>query len=283
MLKNPKSRQTIMLLVSFVGTVCIMTAGVVSFSTPRPLLSSPRVLTSARHRHNNRHPLVVKDNKVTALNAVIAIISPPPPSWAIYTIGHIIGGTTGTPFVLRATQSWYKRIALPSWTPPNYIFGPVWTTLYGLMGYSLSRIISKSCNVASTAATTTSIIHSAIKLWTVHYTLNLLWSPTFFGMKRLRLGLIINLCLVTTLIALLPLYYSIDPLSAYLLLPYLAWLLFATVLNQAICKLNPTTPDGKNEAMIQADICNSGPGYNDAMLRYDIEKLQLAAAKYAGL
>jgi hypothetical protein len=101
-----------MLFVSFVGTVCIMTAGVVSFSTPRPLLSSPRVQTSAKHRHNNSHPLVVvKDNKITALNAVIAIISPPP-SWTIYTIGHIIGGTTGTPFVLRATKSWYTRIAL---------------------------------------------------------------------------------------------------------------------------------------------------------------------------
>lgn len=257
-----------------------MTAGVMSFFSPRPILSSLRLhslslSTSARRQRHNNHPVLVADNKVTALNAV-----PTPPSWAIYTIGHIIGGTTGTPFVLHATKSWYTRIALPTWTPPNYIFGPVWTSLYGLMGYSLSRIISKSC-IAST--TTTSIINSAIKLWTVHYILNILWSPIFFGMKRLRLGLIINLCLLTTLIALLPLYYSIDPISAYLQLPYLAWLLFATALNQAICKLNPTTLDGNNEAMVQADICKVGPGYNDAMLRYDIAKLQMAAAKYAGL
>lgn len=260
-----------MLFVSFVGTVCITTAG--AFSTPLPLSSSTRVLTSARHRQHNNHPLV-KNNLVTALNAV-----PTPPSWVIYTIGHIIGGTTGTPFVLRATKSWYTRIALPIWTPPNYIFGPIWTSLYGLMGYSLSRIISKSCN----ASTTTSIINGVIKLWIIHYVLNLLWSPIFFGMKRLRLGLIINLCLLTTLIAVLPLYYSIDPISAYLQLPYLAWLLFATALNQAICKLNPTTLDGNNDAMVQADICKVGPGYNDAMLRYDIDKLQMAAAKYAGL
>jgi len=254
-----------MLFLSFVGTVCIMTAGVVSFSTPLPLSLSPRVLTLARNRHSN-HPLV-KDSKVSALNAVL-----PPPSWAIYTIGHIIGGTTGTPFVLRATKSWYIRISLPKWTPPNYIFGPVWTILYGLMGYSLSRIVN-SCNNGS----------AAIKLWSVHYTLNILWSPIFFGMQRLRLGYIINLCLLTTLIALLPLYYSIDRISAYFQLPYLAWLLFATALNKAICKLNPTTLDGKNEAMVQADICKDGPGYNDAMLKYDIDKLQMAAAKYAGL
>ncbi|KAL3809585.1 hypothetical protein ACHAXA_005801, partial [Cyclostephanos tholiformis] len=47
---------------------------------------------------------------------------------------------TGTPLVLRATKSWYRRISLPAWTPPNSVFGPVWTTLYGLMGLSISRI-----------------------------------------------------------------------------------------------------------------------------------------------
>lgn len=80
----------------------------------------------------------------------------------------------------------------------------------------------------------------------------------------------------------LPLYYRIDPLAAYLQVPYLLWLLFATKLNQAICKLNPMV-GGLNEAMVQADLCASGEGYNDAMLQYDIRKLQAAAAKYAGL
>lgn len=169
-------------------------------------------------------------------------------------------------------QSWYNRIPLPSWNPPKAVFAPVWTTLYTLMGISVSRIVasgSPSANVAT-------------RLWGLHYGLNLIWAPIFFGLKRLRLGLIINLLLVTTLGYTLRLFHSIDPLSAYLQIPYLLWLVFATKLNQSICKLNPTV-DGSNEAMRQADLCASGDGYNDAMLADDIQKLQDAAAKYAGL
>lgn len=71
-------------------------------------------------------------------------------------------------------------------------------------------------------------------------------------------------------------------MAAYLQIPYFLWLLFATGLNQMICKLNPTV-NGTNNAMIQAELCEFGPGYNDAMLQHDIQILQIAAAKYAGL
>ena len=194
------------------------------------------------------------------------------PSWGYYSIGHIVGGCTGSPLVARATKSWYRRISLPTWTPPNYAFAPVWTTLYGLMGYSISRIVKSTSPTANVAT----------KFWTLHYALNLFWAPVFFGFQYLRLGLIINLLLIATLGMILPLYHQIDPLSAYLQIPYLMWLIFATKLNQSICKLNPMV-GGSNEAMIQADLCASGEGYNDAMLQYDIKKLQVAAAKYAGL
>jgi hypothetical protein len=78
------------------------------------------------------------------------------------------------------------------------------------------------------------------------------------------------------------LFARIDPFSAYLQIPYLLWLTYATKLNQAVCKLNPTV-NGKNAAMEQAELCSKGEGYNDAMLQYDLKMLQTAAAKLACL
>ncbi|KAL7482025.1 hypothetical protein ACHAW6_007709 [Cyclotella cf. meneghiniana] len=193
------------------------------------------------------------------------------PTWVYYSLLHLLGGNIGTPIVIRATTSWYKRIPLPEWTPPNFVFAPVWTLLYGLMGVSVSRILKAGVSN-----------NYVIDLWKMHYALNVVWAPVFFGLQYLRLGLLINVALVSTLLIVLRLFYSIDPVAAYLQVPYLLWLLYATKLNQAICKLNPTV-GGINEARLQADLCADGDGYNDAMLEYDLAKLQAAAAKYAGL
>jgi tryptophan-rich sensory protein len=193
------------------------------------------------------------------------------PTWVYYSLLHLLGGNIGTPIVIRATKSWYKRIPLPGWTPPNFVFAPVWTILYSLMGVSVSRILKAGV-----------LNNNVIDLWKVHFALNVVWAPVFFGFQYLRLGLLINIALVSTLLIVLRLFYSIEPVAAYLQVPYLLWLLYATKLNQAICKLNPTI-GGINEARLQADLCADGDGYNDAMLEYDIAKLQAAAAKYAGM
>lgn len=209
-------------------------------------------------------------NKGRASTTVLEAI----PSWAVYSLTHIVAGVSSAPLVARATDSWYKRIPLPPWTPPNFVFGPVWTLLYGLMGVSLSRIV-QSGSPSTRLAT---------KVWAFHLALNLSWATVFFGFKNLRLGLIINYLLIGSLGYVLFLFRSMDPLSAYLLIPYLLWLVYATKLNQVICKLNPVL-GGVNKAMILADqyANGDGDGYNDDMLQYDIKQLQAAAAKYAGL
>ncbi|KAL7535720.1 hypothetical protein ACHAXR_006686, partial [Thalassiosira sp. AJA248-18] len=196
------------------------------------------------------------------------------PNWALYPLGHIVGGMSNAPVVIRTTKTWYKRIPKPSWTPPNFVFSPVWTTLYGLMGLSVSRI-------AASGSTSTKL---ATQLWAFHYALNISWAPVFFGFRNFRLGLIINFFLIASLGYILPLFHSIDPLSAYLQIPYVIWLISATKLNQTICKLNPML-GGVNKAMILADLYASGDGdgYNDEMLQYDIKMLQNAAAEYAGV
>ena len=206
----------------------------------------------------------------TALDAI--------PTSVLYPAVHILGGVSGAPIVGKATKSWYNNIPLPSWTPPNFVFGPVWTLLYGLMGVSVSRVVKAGSSPTCTTSLATILL--ATRLWGFHYALNLSWAPVFFGFKRLRLGLIINFILIATLGYILPLFYRIDPLSAYLQIPYLLWLLYATKLNQAICALNPTI-DGRNRAMILADWGDEDQ--NDEILQYEIQVLQADAAKYAGL
>ena len=176
-----------------------------------------------------------------------------PVAWAV---GHAVGGVMGAPVVAKA-KKWYKKIDLPPWTPPDFLFGPVWTMLYSAMGVAAARVYQRKQSLSSVP----------MVLWLIHYfMLNLPWAPVFFGMKRLRLGLILNFLMMASLVVIIPLFYQNNPISGYLLLPYLVWLTFATVLNYAICRRNPT----KN-------------GYNEAMFQAGLLKLQNEAAVYAGL
>ena len=209
------------------------------------------------------HPTRGAPRTATSLAAV--------PTWALYSLGHVVAGTSNAPVVTRALK-WYRRIALPSWTPPDSVFAPIWTVLYSLMGVSVSRI----------ATSGSALTRTATQLWMFHFALNISWAPVFFGFQNLRLGLVINALLLLTLGSVLVLFARIDPLSAYLQIPYLCWLVCATILNRAVCRLNPTV-GGKNAAVEQAELCSKGEGYNDAMLQYDLKGLQAAAAKHAGV
>lgn len=170
-------------------------------------------------------------------------------------LGHVLGGVAGTPPVMKATKKggWYRRISLPKWTPPALLFGPVWTTLYASMGVAFARI-----------GYATGFLPPLVFLWAAHYLLNVSWTLVFFGAKRLRLALFINCAMLASLVVIIPWYWSINPLAGMLLLPYAAWLLFATVLNLAICRLNPTVN-----------------GYNDAKFYSDLLDLQAKAAVFA--
>jgi benzodiazapine receptor len=184
----------------------------------------------------------------------------PPSTW--WVLSHVAAGAAGAPIVASATRTggWYRKIDLPSWNPPDWLFGPVWTTLYACMGFAVSRIYHSS-NVSAVGAATK---NTALLLWAVHFTLNILWAPVFFGLQRFRLGFALSVLMVVTLVMAIPMFYAINATSAYLLLPYLAWITFATFLNKAICKLNPTER-----------------GYNNAMFQAQLAELQDKAAKYA--
>eukprot|EP00527_Entomoneis_sp_CCMP2396_P008964 CAMPEP_0198147406 /NCGR_PEP_ID=MMETSP1443-20131203/35460_1 /TAXON_ID=186043 /ORGANISM="Entomoneis sp., Strain CCMP2396" /LENGTH=144 /DNA_ID=CAMNT_0043811729 /DNA_START=435 /DNA_END=869 /DNA_ORIENTATION=+ len=140
------------------------------------------------------------------------------------------------------------------------------------MGVAAARVYQRTTTTAAAAAASSTslsgITNSGVMvLWAIHYLLNLTWAPVFFGLKRLRLGSVINYLMLATLSVLIPLFYRNNAISGLLLLPYLAWLLVATALNNAVCRRNPTDKNGYNEAMFQSELLG----------------LQKKAADYAGV
>jgi len=205
----------------------------------------------------------------SSLNASLSSIA--------WVASSAFGGMTGAPFVIQSTKTWYKSIPLPSYTPPNCIFAPVWTTLYTLMGIASWRIrniiqsTSNINNIVGAPTTLSPIIQKNIIAFSlIHYAMNISWAPIFFGLKRLRAGHILNVLLVLTLLPIVAVYFSIDPVSGILLLPYLAWLGLATRLSSGVCRLNPTE-------------VKYGCWYNNAKLQDEIWKLRKDAAKKIGL
>ena len=139
-------------------------------------------------------------------------------------------GIIGSLFTAEGLRSWYDILTKPTWNPPSWVFGPVWVTLYTLMGIAAYFIWErrKSDRRADRALT----------LYFVHLTFNAAWSVIFFGIQNVTLAFYWILALDVLIIATLVLFWRIRKAAGLLLLPYLAWTLFATYLNYSISVLN---------------------------------------------
>lgn len=135
-----------------------------------------------------------------------------------------LAGFVGSIFTISAIPAWYATLNKPSFSPPNWLFGPVWTTLYILMGISLYLVWSKG--------------KQGLMLFKLHLVVNALWSILFFGLRSPILGLVAIIILWIMILALVKIFWKIDRLASILLWPYLVWVSFATVLNFAILVLN---------------------------------------------
>jgi tryptophan-rich sensory protein len=123
-------------------------------------------------------------------------------------------------------RDWYPTIAKPAWTPPSWLFGPVWTILYAMMGVAAWLVWRR-------------VGWSGALVWfAIQLALNATWSPVFFGLHRLGLALVniglLWLAILGTTIA----FWRVAPVAGGLFVPYLAWVSFATALNFAIWQLN---------------------------------------------
>lgn len=140
-------------------------------------------------------------------------------------------GFLATPFTVAAIPTWYTSLHKPIFSPPNFVFGPVWTILYLLMGMSLGIIVNKNWKNKK--------VRLAIAVFFVQLFLNFTWSMVFFGLKSPLLGLVNILLLFTTIIVTIFKFQTISKNSAYLLVPYFIWVSFAALLNFSIVILNP--------------------------------------------
>lgn len=132
-------------------------------------------------------------------------------------------GVLGGIFTSSSVATWYKTLEKPVFQPPAWLFGPVWLLLYSLMGLSLYRAVFKKAK---------------LKWFFIQLILNVLWSYLFFGRREVGLAFLEILVLLGAIVATINDFKKKDMLAAKLLLPYLAWVSFAAVLNFSIWKLN---------------------------------------------
>jgi benzodiazapine receptor len=151
---------------------------------------------------------------------------------ATYLISILVSfaaGATGSLATAPNIPSWYSNLEKPFLNPPNWVFGPVWSILYLLIGISLAIIITT--NIKSNMAST--------YFWFAgQLVLNTLWSIVFFGLHSPEYGIVIIIGLIISIIMTIRSFYPINKTAAALLLPYLLWVCFATYLNIAIAVLN---------------------------------------------
>ena len=121
--------------------------------------------------------------------------------------------------------AWYRELARPSWAPPGWVFGPVWLTLYTMMGVAAWLV----WRTPSTSART-----HALGWFAAQLALNAAWTPVFFGLRSLGGGLVVILLLVGAIVATMRAFHRVAPRPAWLLAPYLAWVMFATALNASL-------------------------------------------------
>jgi len=142
-----------------------------------------------------------------------------------------LAGVIGAIFSMQAISTWYYTLDKPIFNPPNWIFAPVWTLLFALMGISVF-LIWKSNSVALTER------KLAIQIFVSQLCLNILWSILFFGLHSPSAALVEIISLLAMIIATLFVFDRISKIASYILIPYLAWVSFASVLNFTIWFLN---------------------------------------------
>ena len=141
-----------------------------------------------------------------------------------------LAGIIGSFFTFSSVKTWFITLNKPFFQPPSWLFSPVWITLYTLMGVALFLIWTKKKQSKKH--------HEAISIFILQLAINALWSIVFFGWHNLLLSIFVIGFLWALIVILIGRFYKIDKRAAYLLIPYLLWVSFATILNFAVWALN---------------------------------------------
>lgn len=152
--------------------------------------------------------------------------------WAIVTVPFVVilGATSGRLFETGDANCWYRALAKPAETPPDWAFPVAWTTIYILMGLALAMIIN---------ARGSSLRGPAIALFAAQLIVNLAWAPLFFGAHQVFWAVVAIAAMLALAIATTFVFGRIRKAAAWLMVPYLVWISFAGVLTWRIGQLNP--------------------------------------------
>jgi benzodiazapine receptor len=148
----------------------------------------------------------------------------------VFILGCELVGVLGAVTTEAGTSTWYLGLNKPAFQPPGWVFGPMWTLLYAMMGVAAWRVWFLG-RVGRERRT-------ALWLFGAQLALNAAWSPVFFGAHWVGTALVIIVLLWIALAATIVAFRRVDRRAMWLLLPYLAWITFATILNAAILQLN---------------------------------------------
>ncbi len=144
----------------------------------------------------------------------------------IVVTGSLIAVVSNSGFA----NAWYAPLAKPSFQPPGWAFGAVWTTLYTMMGIAFAAIANEPRSKQRSVA---------LGLFAAQLALNFAWSPIFFGSGMIDVGFVVILAMDVLVTMTIIAFWKIRPLAGALLIPYLAWLCVATALNHETGRLNP--------------------------------------------
>lgn len=147
----------------------------------------------------------------------------------------VLGGLSGL-VVQSGDSSWYQSLNKPAFQPPSWLFRPAWMILYILMGISFGRIWQVASK--SRYPIIKKYAFRGLAFFGFQFIFNLVWTPIFFGLENPEVALVIIVILLVLIAFLIKHFWRLDRLAAFLLIPYLLWVTFATVLNASIVVLN---------------------------------------------
>ncbi|ELZ90302.1 TspO/MBR family protein [Haloferax sulfurifontis] len=139
-----------------------------------------------------------------------------------------LAGALGSVFTVTAVGSWYATLARPWFAPPNWVFGPVWVTLFTLMGVA-AWLVSRRDHPRR---------ERALTVFVGHLVVNVAWSAAFFGLQSPAAGLAVIVVLIAAILATMREFAAVDRRAVGLLVPYLLWTCFAAALNYGFWSLN---------------------------------------------
>jgi tryptophan-rich sensory protein len=149
---------------------------------------------------------------------------------AASVLACLLAGFVGSAATMSSIPTWYASLQKPAFNPPNWIFAPVWTTLFIMMGVAAFLVWDKGLENKK--------VRISLAIFGLQLLLNVLWSILFFGLQSPRYAFIDMIMLWASMLATIIYFYRISAVAAYLLIPYILWVSFAAALNLSIVILN---------------------------------------------